>query len=113
MQTLRAVLGAALVVLMQGNSADAETNATTFASRAQQAMDTMMIAMASTKPGDVDRQFVAMMVPHHQGAIDMALAELRFGRVPRLQRIAQGIVIEQQAEIAAMRLALKRQGGAR
>jgi uncharacterized protein (DUF305 family) len=46
------------------------------------------------------------MVPHHQGAIDMAVAELRYGTDPRLKRIAQGIIVEQQQEIAAMRLAL-------
>ena len=48
----------------------------------------------------------AMMIPHHQGAIDMAAAELRYGRNERLRRIAQEIVVDQQQEIAAMRLAL-------
>jgi hypothetical protein len=47
-----------------------------------------------------------MMVPHHQGAIDMAQAELRYGHNERLRRIAQEIVVEQQQEIIAMRLAL-------
>jgi hypothetical protein len=46
------------------------------------------------------------MIPHHQGAIEMAQAELRYGKNERLRRIAQGIIIEQQQEIAAMRLAL-------
>jgi uncharacterized protein (DUF305 family) len=48
-----------------------------------------------------------MMIPHHQGAIDMALAELRYGRNERLKRLAQEIIIEQQQEIAVMRLALR------
>ncbi|NIF74975.1 DUF305 domain-containing protein, partial [Burkholderia sp. Ap-962] len=56
--------------------------------------------------GDVDRDFVAMMVPHHQGAIDMAQAELRYGHNEQLRRIAPEIVVEQQQEIVAMRLAL-------
>jgi hypothetical protein len=45
-------------------------------------------------------------VPHHQGAVDMAQAELRYGHNERLRRIAQEIVVEQQQEIIAMRLAL-------
>ena len=49
---------------------------------------------------------VEMMIPHHQGAVEMAEAELRFGRDPVLRRLAQGIVVEQQQEIAVMRQAL-------
>jgi uncharacterized protein (DUF305 family) len=56
--------------------------------------------------GDVDRDFVAMMVPHHQGAIDMARAVLRYGQNEQVRRLAQEIVVEQQQEIAAMRLAV-------
>ena len=70
------------------------------------AMDKMMDGMAPKPSGDVDRDFVAMMVPHHQGAIDMAQAELRHGHNEQLRRIAQEIIVEQQQEIAAMRLAL-------
>ena len=47
-----------------------------------------------------------MMVPHHQGAIDMAQAELQFGHNQKLLRIAQEIVVEQLQEIAAMRLTI-------
>jgi hypothetical protein len=47
-----------------------------------------------------------MMVPHHQGAVDMAQAELRYGRNEQLRRIAQEIIVDQLQEIAAMRLAL-------
>jgi len=56
--------------------------------------------------GDIDRDFAAMMIPHHQGAIDMALAELRYGHNEQLRRIAQEIIVEQQQEILAMRIAL-------
>jgi hypothetical protein len=70
------------------------------------AMDRMMADMAVKPTGDVDRDFVAMMSPHHQGAIDMAVAYLRHGRNPRLTRLAQEIVVTQQQEIAAMRLAI-------
>jgi hypothetical protein len=70
------------------------------------AMTRMMSGMSVKPTGDVDRDFVAMMVPHHQGAIDMAQAELRYGHNEQLRRIAQEIVVEQQQEIVAMRLAL-------
>ena len=56
--------------------------------------------------GDVDHDFVEMMVPHHQGAIDMARAVLRYGHNEQLRRLAQEIIVTQQQEIAAMRLAL-------
>ena len=70
------------------------------------AMDRMMADMAVKPTGDVDADFAAMMTPHHQGAIDMAVAYLRHGRNEQLRRIAQEIIVEQQQEIAAMRLAL-------
>jgi hypothetical protein len=70
------------------------------------AMTKMMVDMGIRPTGDVDRDFVAMMVPHHQGAIAMARAELRYGRNERLRRMAQGIIVTQQQEIAAMHLAV-------
>ena len=70
------------------------------------AMDRMMRGMGVPPSGNVDADFVATMVPHHQGAIDMAQAELRYGRNETLRRIAQEIIVEQQQEIAAMHLAL-------
>jgi hypothetical protein len=70
------------------------------------AMNKMMSDMAVKPTGDVDADFVAMMVPHHQGAIDMALAVLRHGRNPQIRRLAQEIIVTQQQEIAVMRLAV-------
>ncbi len=70
------------------------------------AMDRMMAAMMVKPSGDVDRDFEAMMTPHHQGAIDMAVAELKYGHNEQLKRIAQEIIVDQQQEIAAMQLAL-------
>src|SRR5246500_4628886 len=66
----------------------------------------MMNNMAVKPTGDVDHDFVAMMAPHHQGAIDMSEAELRYGHIEQLLRIAQDIVVEELQEIAAMRAAL-------
>ena len=70
------------------------------------AMTRMMTGMAVKPTGNVDADFAAMMIPHHQGAIDMAVAELRHGHNEQLRRIAQEIIVDQQQEIAAMRLAL-------
>jgi hypothetical protein len=69
------------------------------------AMTRMMTAMTISPTGDADRDFVAMMVAHHQGAIDMAIAALRHGCNEQLQRIAQEIVVTQGQEILAMRSA--------
>lgn len=70
------------------------------------AMVKMMNDMAAKPTGDVNRDFVEMMLPHHQGAIDMAVAYLRYGNNEQLKRIAQEIIVDQQQEIAAMRMAL-------
>jgi hypothetical protein len=70
------------------------------------AMTAMMTGMAIKPSGDVDRDFAATMIAHHQGAIDMAEAELRHGTNEKLRRIAQEIVVDQMQEIAAMQLAV-------
>src|SRR5438874_412401 len=63
-------------------------------------------AMQVPFTGDADRDFARMMIPHHQGAIDMALVELRYGKDERLKRLAQEIIVTQQQEIDVMHLAL-------
>jgi uncharacterized protein (DUF305 family) len=70
------------------------------------AMTKMMIDMGIRPSGDVDTDFVAMMAPHHEAAIEMAQAELRYGHNEPLRRMAQEIIVTQTQEIAAMRLAL-------
>jgi uncharacterized protein (DUF305 family) len=69
-------------------------------------MSKMMVDMGIRPSGDIDRDFVDMMVPHHRGAIDMARAALRYGHNEVLRRMAQEIIVTQQQEIAAMRLAV-------
>jgi hypothetical protein len=69
----------------------------------------MHLAMHVAPSGDPDRDFARMMVPHHQGAIDMALLELRFGKDERLRRLAQGIIIGQGQEIQVMRSILEQE----
>jgi hypothetical protein len=70
------------------------------------AMTKMMTEMGIRPSGDIDSDFVSIMTPHHQGAIEMAQAELRYGQNEQLRRMAQEIIVTQQQEIAAMRLAL-------
>jgi uncharacterized protein (DUF305 family) len=70
------------------------------------AMTKMMAGMNVAPTGNVDADFAAAMIPHHQGAIDMALAQLRYGHNEPLRRIAQEIIVTQQQEIAAMKLAI-------
>ena len=96
--------GIALVVLAEEPARGLPEAAFLDANRS--AMTTMMLGMAIEPTGDVDRDFVHMMVPHHQGAIDMATAVLRYGHDPVVRRLAQEIVVTQHEEIAAMRRAV-------
>jgi len=74
-----------------------------FASLMAQAMSRMHAGMNVPDTHEPDRDFAAMMIPHHQGAVDMALVELRFGHDERLRRLAEGIIVEQRQEIEVMR----------
>ena len=66
-------------------------------------MQAMAEAMeAAPMSGDPDRDFLAMMIPHHQGAIDMARLVLVHGRDPLTRRLAEEIMASQQAEIGSM-----------
>ena len=73
------------------------------------AMSKMSRGMLVESTGDIDRDFVAMMIPHHQGAIDMARAELKYGHNEDLRRLAQNIVTRQQNEISDMQIAIGKQ----
>ena len=78
-----------------------------FASLMAQAMERMHKDMSIAPSGDPDRDFAAMMIPHHQGAVDMARVELQFGKDPVLRRLAQGIIVEQLQEIEVMQRELR------
>jgi uncharacterized protein (DUF305 family) len=62
--------------------------------------------MEIARSGNIDRDFVRMMIPHHQGAIDMARVLLKYGQDERLKRLAQSIIVEQGQEISYMRTLL-------
>ena len=68
------------------------------------AMHDMMVGMHRSMPtGDTDRDFIRLMLPHHQSAVDMAKAEVKYGRDPDLKVMAQQIIDDQGREIALMK----------
>ena len=66
--------------------------------------------MAITFTGNADVDFVKEMIPHHQGAVDMAKTVLAFGKDPEIKKAAEEAIKTQEAEIAWMKEWLKKQG---
>lgn len=99
-----------LILCLHANPASVASAANSAESKFLIANDTamrkMMDGMKIKESGDIDRDFASLMIPHHEGAIDMARAELQYGKNEQLRRIAQEIIVAQQQEIIAMRLAL-------
>src|SRR5258708_2378265 len=100
-----AALAAGVWVSARAVADDPPQGEAAFLAENDKAMTKMMDGMAVKPSGDIDRDFAAMMIPHHQGAIDMAQAELRHGKNEQLRRIAQEIIVDQLQEIAAKHLA--------
>jgi uncharacterized protein (DUF305 family) len=73
-------------------------------------MNKMHRDMMVTYSGNADADFVRGMIPHHQGAIDMAKVELRYGKDPEMRKLAEAIVIAQEKEITEMNAWLKKHG---
>jgi len=73
-------------------------------------MDKMHMAMSAVaRSGNSDIDFVRLMLPHHQAAIDMAKTQLLYGKDPQMRRLAQEIITDQQLEIELMQRWLKQQ----
>lgn len=90
-------------VVPNGVSSDSAA-AAAFAPAMHAAMEHMARAMErAPMSGDPDRDFLAMMIPHHQGAVDMARLELLHGTDPLVRRLAEEIIASQRTEIEAMR----------
>ena len=86
---------------------EAKHAGSTFAQAMTNAMHLMDRAMAAAPhTGDPDRDFLAMMIPHHEGAVEMARLVLIHGRDPLVRQVAEEIIAGQQAEISAMRARL-------
>ena len=66
------------------------------------ALGKMSLEMSADPTGDVDHDFVAMMIPHAQGAIDVARAELKYGHSEDLRRLARSLIAERESEISDM-----------
>lgn len=73
-------------------------------------MKKMHEAMMMDYAGDPDVHFIKSMIPHHQGAIDMAEIELKYGKDPEVRALAERIIKAQKAEIAEMNDWLKARG---
>jgi len=63
--------------------------------------------MAVKLTGNADKDFLAGMIPHHQGAVDMAEVVLKYGKDPKVKKLAQDIIATQKQEIALMQAWLK------
>ncbi len=66
------------------------------------AHETMMKNMHVSMTGDADVDFVTMMIPHHQGAVDMCKVELQFGTDADIKKLCDDIIVAQEKEIAQM-----------
>ena len=85
---------------MAGMSTDATSPSTEGYKAAMDKMHADMMALQYTGNADVD--FVRGMIPHHQGAIDMAKVELANGKAPEIRKLAEGVIAAQEAEIKQM-----------
>jgi uncharacterized protein (DUF305 family) len=99
MKKHRAALAAGLIV---ASTCAGAAQVDSFAEDMRGSMARMHAAMMVAPSGNADRDFAAMMIPHHQGAVEMAEAELKYGKDERLRRLAQGIIVEQRQEIMVM-----------
>jgi uncharacterized protein (DUF305 family) len=98
-----AILAAPAVALAQHDHSQHDMSGMTEADKALMDAHMKMMKDMEMKPtGDPDRDFVTMMIPHHQGAVDMAKIQLKYGKDPELRKLAEEIVASQEREISQM-----------
>ena len=97
------VAAAALGIAARGDAPFVASTNRSFAELMADATHRMHEGMAAPPTGNPDEDFVIQMIPHHQGAIDMAEALLVHGKDPELRQLAKSIIAEQQNEIQIMR----------
>jgi uncharacterized protein (DUF305 family) len=108
--TLFVVLAPVLIAILAASAQDSHSHGTQQTadsswSELMADMNQMHADMHTAEPsGDSDTDFVRLMLPHHQGAIDMAKTELLHGKDPQMRRLAQEIVTDQESEIELMQL---------
>jgi uncharacterized protein (DUF305 family) len=100
---VRAQQPAAMPGMQMSGSADASAGSGDATQAFKAADDKMMQDMSAAYTGNADKDFVAHMIPHHQGAIEMAQVELKYGKDPALKRLARNIIKAQHDEIAFMK----------
>ena len=91
----------------QGHTSSASSKATISTKKYQQINDNMHKSMDIKFTGDADKDFLAAMIPHHQGAIDMAEVVIQHGKNPKVRQLAQEIITMQKKEINEMKQLLK------
>jgi uncharacterized protein (DUF305 family) len=93
-------------------SASAQAGASDSTQGFKAADERMMHDMsAPAYTGNADRDFVAHMIPHHEGAIEMAQVELKYGKDPEMKKLARNIINAQHDEIALMKRWQQKHGG--
>ncbi|AJZ56365.1 hypothetical protein OI25_7943 (plasmid) [Paraburkholderia fungorum] len=100
--TAHAQQSASMPAMKMSGSTAGDLNPATqaFKERGDQMMKNMS---APPYTGDTDKDFVAHMIPHHQGAVSMAEVELKYGKDPAMKRLARNIIKAQNEEIAYMK----------
>ena len=86
-----------------GMSHAVEANASESTKAFQQGEEKMMKDMGQPYSGNADKDFVAHMIPHHEGAVDMAEVQLKYGKDPELRKMARDIIKAQKQEVAFMK----------